>query len=188
MSQETKNNQQYDELQAMKVARDAIQILPDGAISRVLYWLNSIFEPSFNTSIPSIIKVTDLPSLAEVSKGLASEQATVRSYRDLPDFISAGNPKNDWEKALLALYYIQVIEENSDGVKGAQINNRLKFMGHIISNITVAMNTLMSRRPQLVIQTAKTSNTMQGKKTYRITTEGEKVVETMLKRSMDTFE
>jgi hypothetical protein len=54
-------------------------------------------------------------------------------------------------------------------------------MGHRVPNITIAMDELQRQKPQLAVQLRKAGTTKQARKTYKITTEGIKYVEAMLK-------
>jgi translation elongation factor EF-Ts len=54
-------------------------------------------------------------------------------------------------------------------------------MGHHVSNITDAMNELQRQKPQLAVQLRKSGTSKQARKTYRITTEGVKAAEIMIR-------
>jgi DNA-binding PadR family transcriptional regulator len=65
-------------------------------------------------------------------------------------------------------------------LEGFTLNKELKNLGHGVSNITSALDTLMSRKPALVIQTKKSGTSKQARKKYKLTLEGLRAVERMV--------
>ena len=59
-------------------------------------------------------------------------------------------------------------------------SKQLKDLGHSVSNITRAFDSMMSQRPRLVIQVRKSGKTKQARKRYRVSREGIKRVQSML--------
>lgn len=56
-------------------------------------------------------------------------------------------------------------------------------LGHPVSNITRALDSMMTQTPRLVIQTQKSGKSKQARKRYKITREGTKRVSSMLLES-----
>jgi len=83
------------------------------------------------------------------------------------------------DKALTAAYWEQVIQGH-DSWPSANLNKGLKDMGHAIIAINKALDSAMSRRPALVIQLRKTGSSQQGRKLYKLTTEGTKYIRARL--------
>jgi hypothetical protein len=72
-----------------------------------------------------------------------------------------------------------------DTFDSAAVNRELKHLGHGVGNITSAFNDLISQKPALAMQTAKSGKSKQARKKYKITRAGEKAVLEMLLRSGD---
>ena len=90
----------------------------------------------------------------------------------------------DSERALVAAYWFQYLGGVSD-FDSATLNKELKHLGHQSSNITTALTSLMSKKPQLVIQTRKSGASKQARKKYKLTNEGIKQVQRMLRSEVE---
>ena len=66
---------------------------------------------------------------------------------------------------------------------GQQVNNELKHLGHGTDNITKLIGKLVVTSPQQVLQTRKSGNTRQARKTYKVTKAGLKRVQELLDTS-----
>ncbi len=86
-------------------------------------------------------------------------------------FSAAGPPTQGPEKALVVAAYLQA-SGSPEGFTGRSVNQELKNLGHVVSNVTNTLDSLMRRRPQLVVQVRKSSNAAQAHKLYRVTREG----------------
>ena len=60
------------------------------------------------------------------------------------------------------------------------VNGHLKDLGHTVSNITRAFDSLINRSPRLARQIAKSGSAKQARKRYKVTREGIKRVKSML--------
>ena len=162
------------ELTAMTEIAKALQPLDSEAVRRVLIWA----ADRFNTTVSL--------GAAELA-GKNSENDTNNSpnndshdvFEDVADLFAAANPRNDPQKALLVAYWFQKLIGQPD-FESATVNKELKHLGHGVSNITAALSSLMSRKPQLVIQTKKSGSSQQARKRYKLTNEGVKQVERMI--------
>ena len=67
--------------------------------------------------------------------------------------------------------YLQEAKNLSE-LTGREINKELTHLGHGIKNITAAINSLMNKKPKLMIQTHKAGKAKQAQKKYKVTTEG----------------
>lgn len=159
----------HAELSAMKAITEALNGLQPASIQRILRWIWDIHlrEEKSKECIVDEKKSPDV-STAEESQ-----------YKNLADFYAAASPNTDTEKALVVGYGIQTLENSDVDLDAQRINSELKHMGHGIKNITAALNGLMSRKPQLVVQTRKSGSSKQARKKYRLTTEGMKYVQNL---------
>lgn len=60
-------------------------------------------------------------------------------------------------------------------------NKELKDLGHGVGHISEKFDALIKDKPSLVLQLKKSGSSAQGKKTYKLTNEGIKRVEAMIK-------
>lgn len=152
------------ELEAMSAIASNFKNLDDGAISRVLSWAS---ERYLSKSL--------LPSTQ--SFVASSTKQTFQAFHDL---YVAIDPKVDADKALSAAYWFQCIKGDAD-FSGLDINNELKNLGHGLSNVTQAVDALISRK--FAIQTKKSGTSQQARKTYKLTPSGVKSIEDMIQNS-----
>ena len=106
-------------------------------------------------------------------------EAESTGFDDVAELTHAAQPPNGTAYALVAAYWLQVIEEK-DGWGGGELNSLLKNLGHGLSNVTTTMNSLIKRKPALVMQTGKSGRSAQAKKTYKLTTSGISEVKQMI--------
>lgn len=151
------------ELTAMSSVARALDPLDDDEIERVLQWAADRFGVAGKTFSPT------------------DEQGVDRDYDSFADFFVAADPDLEYEKALVAGYWYQVVE-GKDELKARTVNSALKDLGHQISKITRAFNNLIDQDPSLVVQTRKTGSTKQATKRYKLTAEGIRKVEEMVGR------
>ena len=180
---EMKTTDPMDELAAMTEIAKALQFLDTESIRRVLIWASDRFDANLeldsaqsnNTKIGNnISESSDDSSFSSEDDDIAADEFT-----EIADLFAKSSPKNDPEKALLAAYWFQHLNSYTD-FDAATINKELKNLGHASSNITNALGSLMTRKPQLVIQTKKSGNSQQARKKYKLTHEGIKQAQRML--------
>ena len=94
------------------------------------------------------------------------------------ELYSMAQPKTNGEAALVAGYWIQVVQ-NGEQFSAQGANRELTHLGHRISNITSALSTLIREKPQLVLQVRKGGNSRQARKTYRLSEAGIRRIEEM---------
>lgn len=160
------------ELDAMKAIADALAKLDDPAVRRVLHWANDAFRSKTVVSVGHGERGTGI-MVPEVGSDLKAK------YPTLADFFTAVSPTQEADKALVVGYWFQIIQGSPD-LDGFTLNKELKHLGHGISNITSALDTLMGRKPALVVQTKKSGTSKQARKKYKLTLEGQRSVERMI--------
>ena len=163
------------ELTAMTEIAKALQPLDSDAVRRVLMWAADRFNAAVTVNASDAVEqgYTD-------SVGNNENNETQDDFEDVADIFAVTTPRNDPEKALLVAFWLQKINGQSD-FDSATVNKELKHLGHGVSNITTALTSLMSRKPQLVIQTKKSGSSQQARKRYKLTNEGLKQVERMIR-------
>jgi len=161
-----------DELQAMTAVAEALEKLDAEATVRVIRWATERFTKGVG------IRVADSAEKKAASSFVAVAQSTPQ-YAHMADLYAAASPETDADRALVAGYWFQYIEEQPD-FAAQTINSSLNDMGHRVANITNAFAALMGRKPQLVVQLKKSGTSKQARKTYKLTTAGKGAVEGMI--------
>lgn len=171
------------EIMAMTEVAKVLTPLSPESVRRVLSWAADTFRAQVNVRPQSVIASVsgnalseEMPTTGYAETTTISEEAT---YDEIGDLFAKAEPKIDAERALLVAYWFQTQGGQSD-FDSASVNRELKHMGHGSSNITNALTSLMTRKPQLVIQTRKSGKSQQARKKYKLTNEGVKFARMML--------
>lgn len=162
------------ELTAMQNVLASLNTLDGAARARVLSWAARRFEvEGFDPS-------DRLSGRHRGAQATPGEPGPAARHETLAEAFAAANPKTGGQKALIVGYWKQV-KEGAGSLDAQSINTELKHMGHHVANITDAMNELQRQRPQLAVQLKKSGTSKQARKTYKITTEGVKSAEAMIR-------
>lgn len=100
-------------------------------------------------------------------------------YSSIGDFFDAVNPQTEAERVLAVAYWIQTVE-GEEAFESYPVNKHLKHLGHPVSNITRALDSMIDQTPRLILQTSKSGSAKQARKRYKVTREGIKRVQAML--------
>ena len=160
-----------DEFETMKALEEAVLALEDEKRPRVLQWFWSRFAEQLGVQKGGAMR--SVPAIAS-----QSESPRDREYETFAELFDAANPSVERDKALVAAYWVQVCL-NQQSFPSQVLNVELKDLGHGIGNITEALTQLKEERPALVLQLKKSGLTKQARKTYKLTQEGIKRVQTM---------
>ena len=155
----------------MKAVADALTGLHKDAVSRVLQWAAG----SFGASIALPPRAKFGPTKAEEDDSGAGSQ----EFDSLADLYAVAQPKTDADRALVTGYWYQ-FKEAQEEFAAQTINTALKNLGHGVSNITNAMETLKAQSPALVMQLRKSGSSQQARKKYKLTAAGKKAVELLV--------
>lgn len=162
------------ELDAMQTITLALATLNDeDAVKRVIQWAASRHGVSLATA--------NVRGTKESGAQIDERSGPDSEFDDIADLFDAASPSTEPEKTLIVGYWFQVIQGQSD-IDSLSINSELKNLGHGVSNITKAFESLINRKPRLVIQTKKSGTSQQARKRYKLTVEGIRVVTGMLNR------
>jgi hypothetical protein len=161
------------EIGAMSSIASALQGLDEDAISRVLGWAINKFAVRLDVSHD--LRMTNKST---TSSGTGEQ----RQFGDVADLFASAAPKTDKEKALVVAYWFQVAN-GANSFESFDINRELKQLGYGLSNVTAAFTDLIEAKPGLVIQVQKSGKSQQARKKYRLTNEGIKRVDDMLRRA-----
>lgn len=154
------------ELKALGTITDALAKLDETQLRNVLLYVNSRYG--------GMLPRPQQPP----GQGLSSD-GTPQTYTNIGEFFDAADPQTEAERVLVGAYWVQVVEGAED-FESMQVTKHLKNLGHPVSNITRAIDSMMSQNPRMVIQTQKSGSSKQARKRYKVTREGTKRVRAML--------
>lgn len=160
------------ELKAMGLITEALGDLEPDAVTRVLRWARARFD----SATPEALIEKD-PGEANGGRG---RSAKAHEFEEIADIMDAAGATTGAERVLVGSYWFQVGEGNAS-VTGQQINDELKNLGIGVSNVTMAFDDLMRRKPALAMQVQKSGKSKQARKKYKLTSEGVRRVERMLR-------
>jgi hypothetical protein len=170
------------EIEAMSAVTTALADLDEDAQGRVLRWA----AERYGVTTPMAVRVSDgrdgagigdSPRTADVTEEeIAEESPTFRHFAEL---FAKAQPKSDADKALVAAYWMQVQEGQSQW-QSRRLSTELKHLGHSVKNVTTALTSNINKKPQRVIQLKKSGSAKQANKTYKVTNEGIVYVQGML--------
>jgi len=163
------------ELEAMKKVAEALNDLDEGSIRRVLNWVSDHFSIKNNNIAMTAAAVAGENDEPELDNKKAEEV-----YEDVAELYAVAQPGSDADKALVVAYWMQ-IHEGAQSIDTQSVNTQLKHMGHGIGNVTRAFENLKKTRPQMIVQLRKSGTSKQARKTFKVTTEGKKYVEQLLR-------
>lgn len=158
------------EVKAIAVVTKALSDLTDDQRRNVLAYMNV----RYGTPVAPAAGPT--PTWGPTN---GDHSAAALKFDSIGDFFDAADPQTEAERVLVAGYWQQVVEGAQD-FESFPVNQQLKNLGHPVSNITRALDSMMGQSPRFVIQTSKTGTSKQARKKYKITREGIKRVQAML--------
>ena len=156
------------DLRALETVLNALARLSDEERVRVLRWAAE------KLGIQQV--VTGRPGGGTAPRTTAIDAAFEKhpdGFQNVGEFLAAASPDSDVDRVLCVAVYLQDFNESPDvTLRGRQINDELKNLGHGVKNITDCINSLKLRKPQHMIQTKKTGKAKQAWKEYRVTRAG----------------
>lgn len=158
-----------DEFETMRVLEKAVLQHEDEPEkkARVVQWFVSRFGEGLERSRAQLAA---MPPQAGVGD----------TYATFAELFDAASPTTERDKALIAAFWMQVIQ-TQPSFASQSLNSELKDLGHGIGNITEALNQLKDERPALALQLKKSGLTKQARKTYKLTQEGIRRAQMMLR-------
>jgi hypothetical protein len=161
------------EFEAIKTVHGALEPLEPEARRRVLGYIASLLEIETTKATPSFKKGDEQP--VEEEEEAAPEAAKgakgAKVYGSFAELYAAANPGSNGEKALVAGYWLQVCG-GAENFTAAAAQKELTHLGHGVSNITDAIDSMKGQKPQLILQLKKSGTSKQARKLYKVSFEG----------------
>jgi hypothetical protein len=164
------------EFEAIKTLHDALEPLDEGARARVVGYIASLL--GIETIAARGSKKDDEASEEEEAAADAAAK-DAKTFATFAELYAAASPSSNGEKALVAGYWLQVCE-GAENFTAAAAQKELTHLGHNVANITDAIDTMKSQKPQLMLQLKKSGTSRQARKLYKVSHEGVKRVEAMV--------
>ena len=166
------------EFEAFQQVHNALVELDKDAQARVISSVSTLL----GISAPAVHRAKPgAPAADENDVGLDEtvDQSNNDAFSEFAELYAAADPHSTADKALVAGYWLQVCEGGGN-FSGQAVNTELNHLGHKIANVTNALSSLNSAKPQLVLQLRKSGKTQQARKTYKLSAEGIKRVKDMI--------
>ena len=158
-----------DEIGAMGKINDAMTELEQDEVKRVLRWAVDKFGPG-EVGLDG----------AHRSGQVSHAGSETGQFERISDLMDAAQPRAVVEWVLVASYWFQVVQ-GQENFGAQEVNSQLKDLGHQSKNITDSFDSLIGRRPPAIRQVQKTGSSKQARKRYRLTNEGIRTVERMIR-------
>lgn len=168
------------EVEAIAQLEVTLGTLDDVVRVRVLRWALERFGLHDLSSAKPQDKQVPNEGEGNRNSGEARSSVDLAQFGTLSEFYAIVSPSTAAETVLVAGYWFQ-FREGLEHLEAHRINSELKHLGHKVGNITRAFDSLISQKPQLVVQIKKEGKTKQARKKYKLTNSGKLSVEAMLK-------
>jgi hypothetical protein len=188
------------EISAMNETLDALKTLNNGQRKRVIDWITARYRlnevSTFQT--PEEESQTEAAEIeqpvekvvkrrrgrkpgAKKERAASIDKTDITNYETVLDLFSEANVKKVSSKILLMSAYLQEKLKFTE-ISSFDINSRLKRIKHGVSNISTAINGLMKKQPQLLVEVEKPGEEgKSSRKKFRVTEAGLKLANTFLK-------
>lgn len=120
-----------------------------------------------------------LPRMSGPAVTATAEDNQPKQYASIGELFDAISPGTEADRVLAVAYWIQVVEGVED-FESFPVNRHLKNLGHPVSNITRALDSMIAQTPRLILQISKSGRSKQARKRYKITREGIKRVQVLV--------
>lgn len=182
---------QDPEIIAMSEAFAALRELHNDQRNRIINWLSDRFDlegkrpqeaakPAPAPEPEPEIKPVKKPKAAEAVKEEKPAAAKVPEKKDFVHYdtalelFSEAKLKKSTERILLMAAYLQE-RHGFKEITSYDMNFRLKRIGHGVSNISSSLNSILNKKPQLIIQMEKEGTAKQKRRKFKVTVEGLRV-------------
>ncbi|UCH92460.1 MAG: hypothetical protein JSV88_19480 [Candidatus Aminicenantes bacterium] len=193
---------QDPEINALSKVNETLKGLNRAQIKRIIDWITSKFEllgkkPVMDKAGPPGVTAKPVETAEPIEKPVKKrrgrrpkkaqpkpgpEQTEIKGfmkYETVEDLFFASNVRTIASKILLVAAYLQE-KHNFKEFSSLDINSRLKNIGQGVQNITTSINSLVDKKPPLLIQTRKMGDSKQAKRKFRVTEEGLRIARNYL--------
>jgi hypothetical protein len=185
------------EINALSNVYEVLKGFNNDQIKRIINWVTSKFELDKPPDLQTDQRKVDLspqpvleetvepvkkrrgrkPGQVRLMVGETQPQAAASGlkgfmrYDSLKEIFNASTSKRPGEKMLLAAAYLQE-KENFKELSSYDISSRLKKIGEKVNHPSAAINSLISKKPPLLLQTGTHGASVKSRRKFRVTEEG----------------
>ena len=185
------------EINALSNVYEVLKGFNNDQIKRIINWVTSKFELDKPPDLQTGQREVDLspqpapeetvetvkkrrgrkPGQVRLMVGETQPQAAASGlkgfmrYDSLKEIFNASTSKRPGEKMLLAAAYLQE-KENFKELSSYDISSRLKKIGEKVNHPSAAINSLISKKPPLLLQTGTHGASVKSRRKFRVTEEG----------------
>jgi hypothetical protein len=167
------------EITAMATINAALVGLEAEVVPRVLRWVAERHKVSLTPTSDDAKRKRAGSTESGADNELTA--TTTQDFQHFGDLYDAADPSTDGERVLVAGYWFQVVQNQTE-LESQALNKDLKNLGHGVGHMPHAVDELMNTRPRLMIQIKKQGNTRQARRKFKLTAEGIKKVKEMLQK------
>jgi hypothetical protein len=109
-----------------------------------------------------------------------SEPVSVDGNTKAGDLFELADPQSDGDRILVVGYWLETAKATTD-FDSQTVNSELKALGYGLTDVNKKFDSVVARRPQLIRQTSKSGKSKQARKKFKLTAEGRKRVEALLR-------
>ena len=201
---------QDKEISALSNVYESLKGLNNAQIKRIIDWVTSKFnlddqagitdiqpgpaEPAVSEVVEPIQPVVEpvkkrrgrrpkgfRPDLEEpLPRVLLPVRKGLMKFETLDELFLASTIKTVVAKVLLAAAFLQE-NKNKKELSSYDISSSLKTSGQPLKNASIGINSLMSRKPPLLIQTGTFGDSKQSRRKFRVTEEGLRIARNYIK-------
>jgi hypothetical protein len=178
----------YDpELQAMGLVFESLRNLDSDQQRRVLRWVTDRLESPeptgtvASTATPIVEGPPQMTVEKVETKSMTPDKKDISHYDTVLELFADATAKKSTSKVLLMAAYLQERHSFKE-ITSYEINFRLKRIGHKVTNISSLINSLLNRRPHLVIQVGADTHKKQARRKFRVTDDGLKEARSFLNK------
>ncbi|UCH92754.1 MAG: hypothetical protein JSV88_20995 [Candidatus Aminicenantes bacterium] len=194
---------QDKEINALSDVYESLKGLNHAQIKRIIDWVTSKFGLDDRSGVTDIQPGSVEPIVSEVVEPVKKRRGRrpkgfrpdveepqpqvvppvrkgLMKYETLEELFSGSTVKTVVAKILLAAAFLQE-NKNKKELSSYDISSSLKASGQPLKNASIGINSLMSRKPPLLIQTGTFGDSKQSRRKFRVTEEGLRIARNYIK-------
>ncbi len=167
------------EISAMNQVLEVFNDLEHGQRKRIVDWITARFQLIEERQTDEIKLQDTIPTTVQQVDAEPIDKQDLKQYKSMADLLEVSTANKVVDRILVAAAYIQG-KKNVEELTSFEINSQLKKAGHGIPNISIGINRLLEKVPQLMAVTKRDGNTKQSRRKFKVTEDGLKKAKSFL--------
>ena len=168
------------EISAMSQVLEMFNKIEHGERKRIVEWITHRFQLGEEKQTDEIKLQDTTPTTVQQVDVEPIDKQDLKQYKSLADLLEVSTAKKVVDRILVGAAYIQE-KKNVEELTSFEINSQLKKAGHGIPNISIGINRVLEKVPQLIAVTQRDGNTKQSRRKFKVTEDGLKKAKSFLK-------